>query len=736
MSQGPFDIVIIGDLRFPGGVAAGMSEHIRAQAKKGYRTALVQIKGPVLKYPHPFHPRIRECLDEGLAELVDPDQEISAALALAYHPQVFTHLPSRPLRITAERKLLIINHPLIDGAGQPCYDWQTIDANVQESLGGDVLWSPVGPLARPQPGAVSNPPPLFDDDWFEIVDVDAWAGKRDRFVGDIPVIGRHSRPDYLKWPDDPETTLAAYPDDPAFKVRILGAGDFLTEHVGSIPANWEMLPFNSVDPVQFLSSIDFFVYHHHSTWVEAFGRVIVEAMANGALAILPRHFEVLFGDGAIYAEPQDVRDTVQRYYLDKSAVIAQRKKADAVVREKFSHEAYAKRLKKLVGPPRKKKAAKKPLPRAQRRALFVTSNGVGMGHLTRMLAVARRCAPDIQPVFATMSQAFRVVHDQGFMCEYIPFHGHLRCDMASWNHFLRHEINELISFYDPSILVFDGNVAYGGLTGALQDNPGCLSVWCRRALWRPGARAEENIRRESSFDAVIEQGEVAGDYDSGLTTLYRGRTRNVAPVRLLDSEELLARDDARRELGLNADGTVVLIQLGSQNNYDYAEVQDAVINRLSQEPDTQIVVAEWLISHEPAPLPDGVKRVRAYPLGKYFNAFDFTVSAAGYNGFHELLFASVPSIFVPNENPMMDEQLARAQFAERNGLGVCLRTREMYKARACVERLLDETARADIRQRCASLDATNGATEIARFVEECVFSLRGDKELRGYWSAT
>ena len=736
MSQGPFDIVIIGDFRFPGGVAAGMSEHIRAQAKKGYRTALVQIKGPVLKFPHPFHPRIRECLDEGLAELVDPEQEISASLALAYHPQVFTHLPDRPLRITAERKLLIINHPLIDGAGEACYDWQTINANVQATLGGDVLWAPVGPLARPSAGSVANPPPLFADDWLEIVDVGAWAARRDGFVGDIPVIGRHSRPDFLKWPDEAETTLAAYPDDPAFKVRILGAGDFLSEQLGAIPANWDVLPFNSVDPVEFLGSIDFFVYHHHSTWLEAFGRVIVEAMASGALAILPRHFEVLFAGGAIYAEPQDVRETVRRLYSDPSAVIDQRQKADALVREKFSHEAYAKRLKDLIGPPRKKSTPNKMVPRNGRHALFLTSNGIGMGHLTRMLAVARRCAPDIQPVFATMSQAFRVVHDQGFLCEHIPYHGHLKCDMASWNHYLRHEINELISFYDPSVLVFDGNVVYGGLTGALQDNPHCLSIWRRRALWRPGARAEDNIRRESSFDAVIEPGEIAGDYDSGLTTLYRGRTRNVAPVRLLDEDEMLSRDDARRELGLDADGTVVLLQLGSQNNYDYAEVREAVLSRLSQEPTTQIVVAEWLISHEPAPLPEGVKRVRTYPLGKYLNAFDFTISAAGYNGFHELLFAGVPTVFVPNENPMMDEQLARAHFAERNGLGLCLRTREIYRARDCIERMLDETVRADIRKQCASLDPTNGATEIARFVEECVFSLRGDKELRGYWSAT
>ena len=97
-----YDIAVIGDLRFPGGTASGAAEQIRAQAKAGYRTALIHLKGPVLKYPHPFNPNIRRCIDEGLAELVDPDVAIEAPLALAYHPQIFTHLPHRPPRVTAE----------------------------------------------------------------------------------------------------------------------------------------------------------------------------------------------------------------------------------------------------------------------------------------------------------------------------------------------------------------------------------------------------------------------------------------------------------------------------------------------------------------------------------------------------------------------------------------------------------------------------------------------------------
>ena len=738
-SGGLYDIVAIGDFRFPGGASSGPAEQIRAQAAAGYRTALIQVKGPVLKYPHPFNPSIRRCIDEGLADLIDPDQPVSAPLVLAYHPQLFTHLPLRPLAVEAETKLFVISHPLADGAGEPYYDWDTINAHVQESLGGGVLWAPLGPLVRAPIAGLENPPPLFEHDWLEVLDVDDWATDRDGFRAARPVLGRHSRPDPLKWPDDRETILAAYPDDPACQVRILGGGAFLAELVGPYPPNWEVLPFNAMDPRAFLAGIDFFVYFHNSRWVEAFGRVIIEAMASGALAVLPPHFRVLCGDAAQYGTPAEVQDIVARHYGDFDAYRRQTRLALDVLRERFSHAAHTERLQRLIGPPRAPVAAAATPPAKTpvkpRRVLFLTSNGVGMGHLTRMLAIARRCPPSVQPVFVTMSQAMRVVEEHGYLAEYIPFHGYLKCDLVSWNHFLRHEINELISFYDASVLVFDGNVAYGGLVSALRDNPACLGVWCRRALWRPGAAAEDNIKRETAFHGVIEPGEIAAAYDAGLTTEYRERTRLVDPIRLLDVDEMLGCADARRELGLDPARPAALLQLGSGNNYDYAEVRRLLLARLRDE-DLQVVVAEWLISDEPVDLPDWVVRVSLYPISRYLNAFDFVVSAAGYNGYHELLAAGIPTIFLPNENPMMDEQLTRAQYAQRNGLGLCLRTREVYKVRPYVDRILDAEFRADVRSRCAALPRANGADEAALLVQELTHTLRADLGPRGFWASS
>lgn len=327
-----------------------------------------------------------------------------------------------------------------------------------------------------------------------------------------------------------------------------------------------------------------------------------------------------------------------------------------------------------------------------------------------------------------------MVEDQGYLAEYIPFHGYLKCDLVSWNHFLRHELNEMISFYDAPVLVFDGNVAYGGLIGALNDHPACLGVWCRRALWRPGAQAEENIRRETAFHAVLEPGEIAAAYDAGLTTEFRDKTRLVDPIRLLDAGEMLSHEEARAELGLDPERPAALVQLGSGNNYDYDEVRKLTLARLIEDRDTQVVVAEWLISDDPVPLPDGVKRLSLYPIGRYLNAFDFAVSAAGYNGFHELLDAGVPTVFVPNENPMMDEQVVRAEFAARNGLGLCARTREPYRIGPHLERMMDDGFGAEVRARCAERARPNGASEAATFIGELTRTLRGDRSPREFWT--
>jgi UDP:flavonoid glycosyltransferase YjiC (YdhE family) len=343
------------------------------------------------------------------------------------------------------------------------------------------------------------------------------------------------------------------------------------------------------------------------------------------------------------------------------------------------------RLQRLIGPPIGRKLfGLQRERRPKRRVLFFSSNGIGMGHVTRLLAIARRCPAQIEPVFLSMSPAAQVIEDFGYLVEFTAHHTSMDVDVERWNVALRSQLAQMIAFFDVRAVLFDGNVPYRGLADALLDHPNLASLWCRRG------------------------------------------TQVVDPILLLDPEELLTRDAARAELGLDPDRPALLLQLGSRNNYEYGELFRIATEHAARR-GVQVAVCEWLISDQTAEAPPYVVRLRTFPLSRYCNAFDGAISAVGYNSFHELIAYQLPAIFVPNEHPSMDDQLMRALFADRRGLGLCVRTSDPYRLRDAIDRLLDAEERVEMIGRCRALTWRNGAADVVRLLEEAVFGLPGSK---------
>jgi hypothetical protein len=98
--------------------------------------------------------------------------------------------------------------------------------------------------------------------------------------------------------------------------------------------------------------LDFFVYYHHPALVEAFGRTTLEALASGAVCILPPHFQPMFGEACLYADSVGVRGLVEALHHDRNAYDTQSSIGRSTVEERFSHAAHVARLAKLVGSPR------------------------------------------------------------------------------------------------------------------------------------------------------------------------------------------------------------------------------------------------------------------------------------------------------------------------------------------------------------------------------------------------
>lgn len=704
----------------------------------GLRVGFLSVAGPVLTKPQFFHEKIRRLLDGGKVTWLDPEVDAACSILLAEHPAVFARTPSRPVKLRPEAVICALQHPPLDGRGEPQYYLPLIERTLTRLFDAKVIFAPVGPAVRKQVEALPPDFSVTQQDFVNLVDVRELTPRRSPPPVSSAILGRHSRPDPLKWLDTAEEIRLAYPDDRDFRVRILG-GPPPRDVLPVLPRNWQVLPFGAIDVGSFLRSLHFFVYFHSAKWVEAFGLSIAEALAAGLVAIVDEAFKPLFEEGAVYAPPRDVADTVRRFTSDPASYEAQCQRARDLVRRKFSTENYMNRFQSLLdeagvtwtGGQPEPAASRKTRSRLSRDVLFVSSNGVGLGHLTRQLAIALRMPEGIRSVFLTLSQGAGLVERYGYPVDYIPSHQALGVDFHGWNTSLSQELARAVDYYKPRAVVFDGNVPYRGLLAVSAFMRERYWFWVRRAMWKREHQALI-LDRAMAFDAVFEPAELAADEDVGATVHDRRRVLSVDPILLVEPAERLPREAAIAALGLDPSRPVAAIQLGSGASFAYTELRKAILEYLVQSGRFNVLELVSPIASKDLMQSAGVSGVvmsSVFPSFKFSRAFDLLVTGAGYNTFHECTLAGVSAVFVPYEAPDADDQLLRARYAETMQLGLCLRAKEIDRIPEVIEYALNPAYCANLQQRAARLIHPNGAHKVARFIEECLYSARGMREL-------
>lgn len=704
------DVLDVSDLRLPGGTSHSVAEEVRAQADDGWTTGLVQLNGPLLSQVSPLNPAIRRQVEAGRARLLVGRAPVQASLVVIRHPAVLQHAGDQLPPVEAEQVVVVANAAPADIDGHEHYQPEVVTEIARQRFGREPIWAPIGPLVR---AAITGRVPaarLRAEDWVNVIDVDSWWGRRAGWRADRPVIGRHSRDSPQKWPADPGVLRSVYPVDGSMIVRVLGGAETPRTTLGKLPASWRVQPFGSQSPRDFLAGVDFFVYYHDPCWVEAFGRTILEAMASGVPAILPPHFEALFGEAARYAEPAEVAAVIEQLYADRDACDALAARAAAVARARFGAEAHRSRVRELIGGGDSRSGELGATGASPRRVsqptrpylLCITSNGAGMGHLTRLLAYARRTDGEVVPHFLSMSLAVAAVARYGFSYEYLPSAGALGMPPRPWHELFAERVSETISRLRPRAVVFDGTWPYNGIASVRKAHPDVDWIWSRRAMWRAGMNADQ-LAKSQWFAAVVEPGDFAAAYDRGVTV--GAPARRVGPVTLLDVEEVQERADARRTLGLDPAAPVALVSIGAGDIFDPRTDLGAAVAAL-RGLGVQTCLTDTEINVRGSP-PADVHLLREFPLSRRFRAFDLAISATGYNSFHELLRFGVPSLFVPNLHTSLDDQAARAVYAADRGLAHRLETVKVETATPLLADLL-ERGEAMVGQ-MSDLDPGNGA---------------------------
>ena len=346
--SGHFDVVLISDFRHIGGTTSSNQQELIAQARAGLRTAVVQADRYDFNVSQEVHPAIQELINAGHVEQLVYGDNVSCDLAIVRFPPIFSHRHDYLPEVRPKAVRVVVNQPPRRVADEaPFYSIETCKANIAAYLGQPGDWVPIGPAVRGALAADAEDRHLSPQDWFNIIDVDAWAVPRVGWCDPKrAVIGRHGRDAREKWLTRAEDLLGAYPENAGIAVRIMGGADIPLRIIGRQPVTWEVLPFNAKEPRDFLASIDFFVFFPHEERIEAFGRTVIEAMASGCLTILPPVFRPLFGDAALYCAPAEVAALVHRFRADQESYRAQTARAEAIVRQRFGFEQHLARLQK------------------------------------------------------------------------------------------------------------------------------------------------------------------------------------------------------------------------------------------------------------------------------------------------------------------------------------------------------------------------------------------------------
>ena len=683
-----YEVALVADMTSVGESAFRIAGDVRRFAASDLLVALVHL--PSAAGSSKIAPDIQGTVTSGIADPVDPAESVRVGTAILYDPHLLTFAPSRLGGLRAQSLIIVADRV-------PTYDPVAV-ADWFRSVTRVAMWAPTNAEIR---AALTERYPdlvLTETNWL-LPSPSLPEARPDRLEHRM-VIGQIGGSGH--WPSSREEMLQLFPPGGGFDVRLLG---FPPADLTRQPHGWTVIDPGAMSVDRFLEQLDALVYYPADADVAATA-IIAEMLAAGRLVLLPPYLEANYGRGPVYVAAPEVTGTLRRYV------------ADPVIRRGV-HRAATSAAGRFFGPA-PIAPVKSPLIQARREkpqtpvALFLSSNGTGMGHVTRLLAVARRLK-NVEPVFVSMAQAIEPIESFGYTAEYVSSANYLGVDPIRRDGWFRAELEHLIDAYNASIVVYDGNAPTDGLIQAVGSRGGCRLVWLRGGMI--GSARMPLIENSRYCDLIIEPGEVASEVDHGITSFRRSETVLVDPILLLDPPELLPPSEARQLLGLDPSQTAVLVQLGSGSNRDIVKLVDEVVTELARLGDVQVAIAEWASALELPPLWAGHRILRGYPFAQYYPAFDFTVSAAGYNTFHEVLAYGIPSVFIANTHGSMDDQASRARYAEQHDLALEIDEGDLLELPAMLKVLMAGSARDYLRDNCRKLAIKNGAGAAAELIE-------------------
>jgi len=360
------------------------------------------------------------------------------------------------------------------------------------------------------------------------------------------------------------------------------------------------------------------------------------------------------------------------------------------------------------------------------RVVCYAVNGSGIGHLKRLTAIARqlrRIADEkslpLEVFFLTSSEATHLIYTENFAAFKMPSREALvksGIETKEFAEIVRQWTAQALKILQPDLFLVDTFPA--GYYDELVENLG----FCRASAVIHRSLMFDNLDRTTfynnlaRYDSIIVPESEASckvKIPSGLAS----KTEFFGAVMCREKDELFDRNTVRRTLNVKENEFLIYLSMGGGGDLQAEADIFRFYKILSRVSDVRIVVgAGELYGGRRIYAPDVIwlSNENAFEL---MNGFDAGIAAAGYNSFHELLFAGVPTVFFP-QHKWADDQLSRARRASQAGAALLFeKTSSSVEIRDLIEILYVNTdERLKFSQKAQEFVPRNYASDIARYL--------------------
>ena len=351
------------------------------------------------------------------------------------------------------------------------------------------------------------------------------------------------------------------------------------------------------------------------------------------------------------------------------------------------------------------------------RLLFYAVNGLGLGHVTRLLAIARAVraqCPEAQILFLTASEADSVIYQEGFAACKVPsktIAAATGLRPQTWAKLVQTVTWNTVAAFNPAALIVDTFPA-----GVLHELLPLLRWDMRRVfvyrVQQPDKARDPFFQNALALYNLAVIPHIAGSEDMPVPPQMPSVWTGDIVIR--NRSDALSRQAARARLGLPAEGRVLYVTFGGGGGDEISESLEVTFAALHDSPWLLAVAGAPLERRRGQALPANAVSVSYYPMAECYAAFDAAVSSGGYNSVTELLHIGVPSVLLPSPRGL-DDQFARVNKAVDAGAALTCAL-EPTALRDAVAQLADPNIADRLRQRAQEITPADGADVAAKAI--------------------